>query len=903
MQTMKGSAFRDGAPGYKGLNSQQVERARAESGANVITHQKQKGFFRQYLANFGDPIIRILLIALAVNTLFIMKTLNFYESAGIAAAIFLATLVSTLSEYGSESAFQKLQEESARIKCRVWRSGQRVELPVAELVKGDTVSLCAGDRIPADGILLEGELDVDQSALNGESKEAHKSPDTSFFVPGEHKRGFQDPNRLFCGSVVCAGEGEMRIVSVGDKTFFGSLAREVQEEPRESPLKLRLGHLAGTISRVGYIGAFFVAVAYIFNSLMIDNGFQMALIAQRIKDFSYISGIAMNAITLAMTVIVVAVPEGLPMMITVVLSSNMKRMLKDNVLVRKLVGIETSGSVNVLFTDKTGTLTKGQLRVKTFISGDNQEYTDLPALRKHQPLWELVRVSALYNTAASLSQQGKHKVAIGGNATERALLDYVGKYAADPSIINKIKSIPFDSAKKYSAAEIRTAASHCTFIKGAPEKILPYCTTYYDENGQKRTFAKQSHLQHSMMEAAKQAVRLIALATSDAPLREEMGFQNLTLVGIVGIRDEIRKEAVGGIRQVQRAGIQVVMITGDSRETAVAIARELGLVKHGPAEAVMTSDQMGRLSDSELKARLPGLRVVARALPSDKSRLVRLAQACGLVVGMTGDGVNDAPALKKADVGFAMGSGTEVAKEAGDIVILDDNFLSISRAILYGRTIFKSIRKFIIFQLTVNLCAVGISIIGPFIGIDTPVTVIQMLWINMVMDTLAGLAFGGEAPLKEYMNEKPKKREEKIINSYMWNEILFTGVYTAILCVLFLKMPAIRGLFREAPDNRYLMTGFFAFFMFAGVFNSFNARTHRLNLLAHLWRNKAFITVMGLVAFIQILLIYYGGSLFRTVALTPAELRVSLIIAATVVPVDWIRKILLHFQKEREMGT
>ena len=300
------------------------------------------------------------------------------------------------------------------------------------------------------------------------------------------------------------------------------------------------------------------------------------------------------------------------------------------------------------------------------------------------------------------------------------------------------------------------------------------------------------------------------------------------------------------------------------------------------------------MSDDEIKRRLPFIRVVARALPSDKSRLVRLSQELGLVTGMTGDGINDAPALKKADVGFAMGSGTEVAKEAGDIVILDDNIASIAKAVLYGRTIFKSIRKFIIFQLTMNLCAVGVSLIGPFIGIDTPVTVIQMLWINIIMDTLAGLAFAGEPPLAEYMNEPPKRRGEPVLNRYMLHQILCMGIFTVILCVSFLKLPRIHLLFRYAGDPIYFMTAFFALFIFAGVFNSFNARTYRINLFSHLRKNPLFLIIMTMVAVIQLLLIYYGGSLFRTAGLTLGELRTVLLIAFLVVPADCIRKLVLR---------
>ena len=341
------------------------------------------------------------------------------------------------------------------------------------------------------------------------------------------------------------------------------------------------------------------------------------------------------------------------------------------------------------------------------------------------------------------------------------------------------------------------------------------------------------------------------------------------------------------------------MLTGDNIETARNIGKEIGLLKNKD-DLIITSDELHKKTDAEVKKILPNLKIIARSLPQDKSRLVKLAQSLNLVVGMTGDGVNDAPALKKADVGFAMGSGTEVAKEASDIVILDDNLLSLSKAVLYGRTIFKSIRKFIIFQLTVNLCAVSISIIGPFIGVETPVTVIQMLWINMVMDTLAGIAFSFEPALKEYMEEKPKDKNEPIINKYMIDEIMFTGTYSALMCIFFLKSPFIHSIFRDGPNDMYLMTAFFGLFIFMGIFNSFNARTHRLNILANLSKNKVFLAVIIFILIVQIYLMYYGGDLFRTYGLNPIEFEIMILLALTVIPVDFLRKI--YLRKKGQIG-
>jgi magnesium-transporting ATPase (P-type) len=897
----------------RGLSETDVHRSKEQFGDNALTRNTRRSFAREFIANFGDPIIKILLIALIVNIVIQIRHFNWYETIGIAIAILVSTFVSTLSEYGSESAFEKLQEEALRTKCRVKRAGGLVELPVGDVVVGDIVLLQPGDRIPADGLITSGEIHVDQSPLNGESKEAVKKP-------GEEssrieKSGFSSRNKLYRGCIVCSGEAIMRVDSVGANTFYGKLALDVQEAPRESPLKLRLGKLATVISLIGYIGAGLVALADLFHSIVIANGYQLDAALRFLETPKLLIASLIHAATLAISVVVMAIPEGLPLMITIVLSSNMKRMLKDNVLVRKLVGIETSGNLNILFTDKTGTITKGKLKVCFFINGNGAKLDDYSKFKRTEA-GRLLRLSGAYNTAAYVSGLGenpaatggkagllgkladrrksseKGRTALGGNATERALLEFVLDDEQAASDLRIVASCPFTSANKFSSVQLK-GALNLTLVKGAPELILPNCLYFIDTDGVRRDLTEVGRLKKIMSDAASDAARLIAVAVTDEAMNPSGINRNLTLVGIAGIRDEIRREAPKAIRQVASAGVQVVMITGDSPETASAIAAEVGLIRKGEDSAVVTSDVLQLMSDKELKAAIPHLRVVARAVPSDKSRLVALAQELGLVAGMTGDGINDAPALKKADVGFAMGSGTEVAKEAGDIVILDDNFLSISKAILYGRTIFKSIRKFIIFRLTMNLCAVAVSIIGPFIGINSPITVLQMLWVNMVMDSLAGLAFAGEAPLREYMEEPPKRRDEPIINKYMYNQILIGGIYMTLLCILFLKLPAIHTMYSHGTGDEFFMTAFFAMFIFAGVFSCFNARTTRLNLLAHVWKNKGFLAIMLLVMISQLLIIYFGGEIFRTTGLRYSELQFVIILAFSVVPVDFFRKSLV----------
>ena len=840
-----------------GLTDKEVLENREKYGSNSISKIKTNSFFNLLLESFGDPIIKVLLIALVVKVIFLFKDFDWFETIGILIAIFLSSFISTISEYGSNKAFIRLQEESSKIKSRVFRNGKVVEISIDEIVKGDTVLLSVGDKIPADGILIKGELYVDESSLNGETKEIHKS--------------IGNDERLFRGAVVYSKEAEMLVTDVGDNTFYGKLALEIQEDSDESPLRLRLRKLAGVISKIGYMAAILVSLSFLFSKIVIDNNFSFELIWETVTNFHLMMEYLIHALTLSVTIIVVSVPEGLPMMITLVLSSNMRRMLKNNVLVRKMVGIETAGNLNILFTDKTGTLTKGKLEVIGFVDSKLNIYRNESDLYKYDKFHDLVKLSMTINNS---SKRG-HDKAIGGNITDRALLNFI---ETDIPYVNVKRTIPFDSKLKYSVVELNDIC----LIKGAPEVIIPKCVNYYDRNCHEYSLFNKRDILSFIESKTKEGIRVLAFATFKSK-------DKLSLVGLVLIKDEIRKEAIEGIRLVQSAHIQTVMITGDNKDTATSIAREVGLITK-PDDIVLTSNELNLMNDQEVINILPRLKVVARSLPQDKSRLVKLAKECDLIVGMTGDGVNDAPALKKADVGFSMGSGTEVAKEASDIVILDDNFLSISKAILFGRTIFKSIRKFIIFQLTVNLCAISLSIIGPFIGVNTPITVIQMLWVNMVMDTLAGLAFSYEPPLLEYMHEFPNKKDASIINRYMINEIFITGLYSSILCVLFLKVPFIKELYR---NEELFMTGFFALFIFIGVFNSFNARTTRLNLIGDLLKYKPFILVILFIILVQVILIYFGHNIFRTADLSIYEFLITILISLTVIPFDMFRKLII----------
>ena len=857
---------------YHGLSNEEVEKNRRIYGTNSISNVKTKGFFKLLLESLGDPIIKILLIALAIKVIFLFRDANYFETLGILVAIFLASFISTISEYGSEAAFRRLQEESSKILVKVLRNGKVTEIPIEEVVKNDIVVLQSGDRIPADGYLLKGDLRVDESSLNGEAKEAKK-------YPPMNSNHLKDENKLYRGSVVYNGDAYMLVTEIGDKTLYGSLASEVAESAPTSPLKLRLQGLAQFISKIGYCGAVLVTISYLFSVIVIDNNFDPDLIMNTLTDFRVMADHLIYALTLSVTIIVVAVPEGLPMMITLVLSSNMRRMLKSNVLVRKLVGIETAGSINVLLTDKTGTLTKGKLEVSEIITADNIHYKNRNMLKQNEKYYEEVYTSLYYNNDSKFDG----KEVIGGNGTDRACLKFLTE---DKNIKRRvIDKTPFDSKEKYSKV---TLDNNKTYIKGAIEKLLPNVTYYLNKFGEEKILLNKKLIMSMADNLTKKGIRLLVLCST----KQNEKLENLTFIGLVAIKDELRPEAKEGVSLIRSAGINMIMITGDAKKTATSIATDVGLLDK--EDLVLTSEELSKLSDEELKKIVGNLKVVARALPTDKSRLVRVLESMNLVVGMTGDGVNDAPALKKADVGFAMGSGTEVAKEAADIVILDDNILSISKAILYGRTIFKSIRKFIIYQLTVNMCALILSIIGPFIGINTPITIIQMLWLNMIMDTFSGLAFSFEPALRSYMYEPPKPKSEPIINSYMIGEVLFTGLYSAILCILFLKLPIVREFIRVGEDYKYLMTAYFALFIFIGIFNAFNARSERINIFANLSKNKVFIAIILFIISVQIYLIYHGGDLFRTYGLKANEFFIVLVLAASVFPVDFIRKLFLR---------
>lgn len=867
-----------------GLTAAEVEESRKKHGANSIPEAEPETFWQLFLEGFQDPMIRILcVIAVIMFGMFLVGESDWYEPVGTIIAILLVNFVSARTGVANDRAYRDLKASQKKDTVKVLRESVIKVIPADEVVVGDVILLQSGDKILADGILAEGALSVDNSALNGEAEECPKTEAPDGFAIPETITGdtFVDAHSLFRGATVLDGEGYMIVQKVGLDTMMGKMAKDMEDKEPDSPLKVKLNKLAGQISVFGYIGAIIIALAYFVHFVMLAGGLSAYLATGGLS----ILGDVMNAIAIAITIIVCAVPEGLPLVIALVLMQNTGKLLKVNVLVRKSIGIETAGSLNILFSDKTGTITKGQLEVVEFFDGCGRtiDINTAAAMR------EALHLSIGKNTGALFDDQ--HHV-VGGNMTDQALLKFLGEDAFHALAARDDCEIgaqqDFNSANKFSQAYLPGQGR--TFYKGAPERLLAKAKKCLDTQGNEVDI-DETALGQKIDDLANRAMRVLAFGYSREKLVRDEIHDDLVLIGLVGIRDDVRPEAREAIEEVQKAGIQVVMITGDRRETAMAIAREANLY-HGGDELVLTSAELAEMSDDEVKKIIPRIRVISRALPTDKSRMVRLCQEMNLVVGMTGDGVNDSPALKRADVGFAMGSGTEVAKEAGKLVILDDNFNSIKNAIWYGRTLYINILKFCKMQLVINLAAVFVSAISPFIGIESPLKVTHLLWINLCMDSLASLMFAGEPALKKYMRMKPRRRDESIISRPMAIQIVIMSIWLTILSLVWFKVPFFRACF--ATEAQWY-TGFFCMFVFAFMVNAFNVRSDSLNVFEHIGENKRFIHIWLAIMAVQVLLVSIGGvigEIFSCVRFGLDGWIAVCLMALTMYPVDLIRKVL-----------
>ncbi len=877
---------------FNGLTDKEVEDSRSKFGSNEIPDSEPTTFWEEFKETFGDPMIKILLaIAVLMIVMFFFGYAEIYEPLGTIVAVLIVAFVSAKTGVASDTKYRELKDSTKKDQCKVHRNGVVAVIDVDDVVVGDKVLLQSGDKIPADGILVSGDLRVDNSALNGEAEECKKNAVTEDVQLADDITGdtFVDGYSLFRGAVVFDGEGILDVRKVGLKTMMGKMAEEMQEDEPDSPLKVKLAKLAKQISTFGYIGAIVIAILYLAYFVTSEGGVSaffalgMETVVKKIVE----------AVSLAVVIIVCAVPEGLPLMISLVLMQNTSKMLDHNVLVRKAEGIETAGSLNILFSDKTGTITKGMLEVVDFFTADGKSIA-IPELPKHERTKELLDFAIGKNTQSMYD--GEHRV-IGGNATDQALMKFIGEATFRSLEADKenmvTKSQGFNSTNKFSQARIDRQGK--TFYKGAPERLLAQASKYLDGNGEVKEI-NQAALNEKIDALAAKAMRVLAFGYSEQEMTENKINKDIVIIGLVGIRDDVRPEAREAIQEVQKAGIQVVMITGDRLETAVAIAKDAGLLR-GSGDKALSSAQLNEMSDDEVKKIIPNIRVIARALPTDKSRMVRLCQEMNLVVGMTGDGVNDSPALKRADVGFAMGSGTEAAKEAGKIVILDDNFKSIKDAIWYGRTIYHNILKFCKFQLVINVAAVVVSAIAPFFGVEEPLKVTHLLFVNLVMDGLGAIMLGNEPALKKYMDEKPRRRDESIVSKKMMAQILTMGAWLTFISFLYLKLPFFRNLF--ATEEQHL-TGYFVLFIVSALFNGFNVRDDRFGIFKGLNENTGFLKVFFTIILVQALIVNAAlvpftaftwiGNMFSCVPFGIQGWVAVALLAVTMIPVDLLRK-------------
>ena len=879
---------------FTGLTTAEAEASRAKYGTNAIPEPAWTTFGQAFRATFRDPMIRILLVMAALMiAMYFAGHAEIYEPVGTIVTVIIVATVTARTNVASDTEYRALRARSAKDTAKVCRDGGLIVLPVDDIVVGDHVILQGGNKIPADGMLIAGELRVNNTALNGETEECPKAPaDSSYGFPEEITGdAFVDDATLFRGAVVFDGEGVMEVRRVGTETMMGRMASEMQAREPDSPLQVKLAKLADQIAAFGYISSVGIISLYMMFFALRAGGLE----AYVMLGWSQIFVDLIQAVSLAILIIVCAVPEGLPLMISLVLMQNTSRMLARGVLVRRAVGIETAGSLNILFSDKTGTITGGQLEVVDFFTADGIVLS-AEELERHPLLYGKLKTAIGTNCAAMYDETGS---VVGGNPTDQAVMRFLGaeNYRAMQADENcrAGKRQTFNSTNKFSQAEL--PARGVVVYKGAPEALLACAKYAFRPEGELAAFDADA-LNEKINAYATRAMRVLAFGYSAQPFQKSEINEDVVLIGFAAIRDDVRPEAREAITEVQEAGVQVVMVTGDRRETAVAIAREAGLLR-ADSDLVLTSSDLAQMNDAEVQRVLPQLRVIARALPTDKSRIVRLSQTMNLVVGMTGDGVNDSPALRRADVGFAMGSGTEAARDAGDIVILDDNFRSIKDAILYGRTIYNNILKFCRFQLVINIAAVVVSAVAPFFGIIEPLRVTHLLFINLVMDSLGAIMLGNEPAHESYMREKPRRRDAGLITPEMNAQIVWMGTWLVILSFVFLTDPRIAAFFEGRAEHG---TAYFLFFVLAALMNSFNVRSAGFGIFRGLGQNIGFLKVWAGIVLIMAAIInaayiphsvgLWIGGMFSCTPIHAAGWGVVFLLAATMIPVDLLRKAL-----------
>ena len=917
----------------QGLTGEQVEQSRVQHGANTLTPPPRDPWWKQLLEKFEDPTIIILLTAAAIAIVIVVleswfmpdSNPSWFEPLGIVVAVLVATLAGFFSELKSAREFDLLNKVKDDILVKVIRSGAVQEVSINDLVVGDAVILDLGDKVPADGIVVESfGLLVDQSVMTGESVpvEKHAQSKDCGSVNGN---SVNENAEVYRGTMVSDGHGKFLVTQVGDHTRLGQIAANLGSAASESetPLVQKLTNLAGLISRVGVSGAILIFCIMAFFAISGNWPAEWTPAGM----LPLLKGI-LTAFIIAVAIIVVAVPEGLPMMVTIALALNMMKMAKENCLIRKLVASETIGSATVICSDKTGTLTQNQMMVTWLFSDGSQQTADGSRVPMSVP--PLLADSIAVNSEASLSfsKDGETLASpIGiGNPTECAMLrllhdagiDYRERRTQYP----RVWELSHNSARKMSLAAVDKGNERIIYAKGAPERLLGSCSRVMVGEKSEPMEQHRAAIDAALVRAQEQALRVIAVTVKQTPLqngepesfREENAerfaeYRDNTLVALIGISDPIRAEVPQAVATCRSAGITVKMITGDAKPTAIAIAKQAGILSE-PDDVVLTSEELAALSDEELLKVIPHLKVLARSTPMDKLRLVKAMNQQGEVVAMTGDGTNDAPALKNADVGISMGiTGTEVAKEASDIVLVDDNFKSIVTGVWWGRTLYQNIQRFLQFQLTVNVVALLCAFFGPLFGVPLPLTVVQLLWINIIMDTFAAIALCTEPPREHFMRRKPIKREASIITGAMGMTILLTALYQVLTLASILIFSGwfVEGeKFRTTNDPRCLenleaLTLFFTAFVLFQFWNIFNSRALRLeeSPFALLFRNKSFLVIIAVIAMMQMAMVQCSGlggigEIFRTMPLSGVQWLKLTLLTVTVIPVGYLIRYAVH---------